>query len=370
MIKSHSELLNVLKSGGQEFPRNIIEDLAIFRFCFFLRKIQETLIANYEERSEIRCPVHFGLGQELTYGVLSRGLKKNDILFSHHRSHGSYFAKNGDLNQFFLELHGRIGGACSGFSGSQEISSSVNNMHAGAIVAGSIGLAVGGAFSIKLFGKSSDISVGIFGDGATNQGLFYESMNYASLKNLPVLLICENNLFATYSRIDQHTVDGNLQSKIVPFGVKYLSTSTFLPAHCISEINAGIEYVRKIRKPAIIEVFTYRYNPHVGPQDDTGSGYRSVEDIAHWKTYDALDNFMKVYSDAPWMPEFKGLLKLDEQEVERSYEAARVAPLAEINFTTMDAIMSNTFSSVSSTIPRLNLINTLKQQELTTPGPY
>lgn len=370
MFNSHSELLCILENGGQVFPKNIEAYLDVFRFCLFLRKIQQTLIMNYVKRSEIKCPVHFGLGQELTYGVLSRALNNSDLLFSHHRSHGSYFAKKGDLDEFFLELHGKIGGACNGLAGSQDISSSANNMHAGAIVTGSVGLAVGGAFSINYFNRTPDISVAVFGEGATNQGMFYEAMSYASLKKLPVLFICENNLYATYSRVDQHTVDGNLQSKIIPFRIKYLSTSTFLPEQCISELNSGIAYVRDNREPVFVEVFTYRYSPHVGPQDDTSSGYRSAVEISRWETFDPLDNFMKIYSKASWMAEFKASLKYDEEKVECSYESARTAPLSQINFDALDTVISNTFSNVNLRIPRLSMMNTSKQQELTTPGPY
>ena len=367
MIQSHAGLFELLNTGAQAFPGDIAKHLDKFRFSFFLRKIQETLIADYVRLSEIRCPVHFCLGQELTYGILASNMRREDILFSHHRSHGSYFAKNGDLSEFFLELLGKAGGACNGYAGSQDISSPQNNMYAGAIVTGSLGLAVGGALALDYLGRPDDIAIAVFGEGATNQGLFYESLNYAALRSQPVLFVCENNAFATYSTMDRHTAGASLKIRIDAFGIQYFSTSTFLPDSAISTIEAACAAVRKGRKPAFVEIFTYRYNPHVGPQDDTGAGYRTADEIARWKRFDPLDKFMQVHAHASWMGDFRQQLASDEQRVVTAYQAARAAPVA---VTIPDATMSNAFSSLSEEIPRIDLNNKMRQQALTVPGPY
>lgn len=367
MVTCHSDLLDLLETDARVFPENIAEHLEVFRFGFFLRRIQETLIADYVRCSEIRCPVHFCLGQELTYGILHKSVRPDDLLFSHHRSHGSYFAKNGSLDEFFRELLGKVGSACNGYAGSQDISSPANNMHAGAIVSGSIGLALGGAFTLDYHGISDKISIAVFGEGATNQGLFYECLNYASLRRLPVLLVCENNQFATYSTIDRHTAGADLKSKVDAFNISYGCTSTFLPGDAISLITRAISNVRNSRQPAFVEVLTYRYNPHVGPQDDTGSGYRTAADIESWRRFDALNKFMVAYAGAPWMHQFRQTVERDAHDIEASYQAARSAPAA---VAILDSTMSNAFSAAAAGIRRLDLNDSRRQQALTVPGPY
>lgn len=367
MIESHSALLALLKTNPRIFPDDIERHLPIFRFAFSLRRIQETLIADYAALSEIRCPVHFCLGQELTYGVVAKCIEHDDLLFAHHRSHGSYFAKKGDLREFFLELLGKTGGACNGYAGSQDIASPANNMYAGAIVTGSVGLAVGGAFAISRRQGSHCISAAVFGEGATNQGLFYECLNYASLRELPILFICENNSFATYSTMDQHTAGASLKPRVTAFGVRYESTSTFLPALAIRAIAAAFDHVRKKRKPSFLEIFTYRYNPHVGPQDDTGVGYRTKDDIQIWRNFDPLDRFMQDFHDTEWMPGFKELLSDDTIKIRSEYEAARIAQSAT---SIQDATMSDSFTQESTGIPRVSFSNTVLPQDLTVPGPY
>jgi pyruvate dehydrogenase E1 component alpha subunit len=367
MYKNHNELLTSVKKNGVQFPDNVEKFQEEFLFSFKLRLIQQLITDEYHAKSEMRCPVHLCHGQELLYGGLIKLLVKDDILFSHHRSHGSYFAKGGSLKHFFLELLGKINGACNGYSGSQDISSVENNMHAGAIVTGSNGLVTGAAYSIRRSKKAGILALSIFGEGAADQGLFYESLNYAALKNLPIVYICENNSFATYSRMDQHLSTSSLEDRVKAQGLMYMRCSTFIPKELFICFENAFRLARIKNTPIFIEVLTYRYSPHVGPADDTASGYRTHDEINQWMSIDPLDSMLSKYHNANWMPSFKNKVKFLENEIRQCYEEARLAPPAvEIP----GSVLSNQHSAISNQVPILDIKNFINIQSLTTPGPY
>ena len=137
-----------------------------------LRIYEEEIEERYHPEDEMKCPVHFCTGQEAVPTALYDLLKKNDYLYSHHRSHGYYLAKKCPLGKLISELYGRVGGANSGLAGSQDISYKENNFFSGAILAGSIGIAVGTALNFKLKKNNKNIVFTGFGDGATDQGFF------------------------------------------------------------------------------------------------------------------------------------------------------------------------------------------------------
>src|SRR5262249_38452062 len=149
----------------------------LYRFMLRLRRCEEALVAAYRPRNEIRCPVHFCLGQEAVSAALSTLLQPPDYLLCHHRSHGYYLAKGGSLRSLFAELFGRETGANGGVAGSQEISLAESNFYSGAIVGGALGIAVGAALAQQIKNTDAIVCAG-FGEGASDEGIFWEAVNY------------------------------------------------------------------------------------------------------------------------------------------------------------------------------------------------
>lgn len=266
---------------------------SIYKFMLRLRMVEEAIVSEYHPADEMKCPIHLCIGQEAVSGVLSNKLKPDDYLFSHHRSHGYYLAKGCSLTGLISELHGKENGSNKGLAGSQDISSSEDNFYAGAILTGSLGIALGVAYSKKL-NKDKSVVVCGFGEGATDQGIFWESMNYASLKKLPILFICENNIYATYSHLNKRMANTDICEKVSSFGVK---TKRLFG----NDIIALYDYIDSAygdlsNGPVFLEAMTYRISSHVGPEDDSHI-YRQKEEVKEWKKLCPIVNFEKLIND-------------------------------------------------------------------------
>ena len=185
----------------------------MLRIRLFEERVAE-LLAN---EAEIKCPTHLYIGQEAVAVGVCANLRNDDYVFSTHRSHGHYLAKGGDLKALMAELYGKATGCSKGRGGSMHLASpDVGLPGSSAIVAGTIPIAVGVAMSFKMQ-KKDTISIAFFGDGATNEGAFYESLNFASLKKLPVIFACENNLFSTHMPISSCLADTDIYKKAEAF---------------------------------------------------------------------------------------------------------------------------------------------------------
>ena len=256
--------------------------LKLYNFAKRLRIIEETLAREYHPANQMRCPVHFCIGQESVPSTLSILLKKNDFLFSHHRSHGYYLSKKSPLNELVAELYGKSSGANGGLAGSQDISFIKNNFFSGAILAGAIGISVGSAFAQKL-DSTKDVTVVGFGESACDVGLFWESINYAFLKKLPILFICENNNYSVFSPQKKRQAGNEIFEKVKSFG-KY-SEKIFGNNICNlhNKVSDILKDMRKNSHPYFLEVVTYRFSAHYGPEGDIEIGYRTKKEFEFWK---------------------------------------------------------------------------------------
>lgn len=261
-------------------PSDIL--LRLYLQMLRLRRTEEALHAEYHPADEMRCPIHFCIGQESVPAALSLHVRPDDYLFSHHRSHGYYFAKGSPLRELFAEIYGKATGASGGKAGSQDISHSETNFYSGAILAGAVSIAVGAAFGFK-HRQTRQVAISGFGEGCTDEGAFWEAMNYAGKQQLPVLFVCENNRYATFSDQLKRQANDNVSARVRPFGVR--ATTIFgndvVLAH--RTIGAEIERLRNGDGPALIEAYTYRWNSHVGPEDDSANAYRQAGEIEFWK---------------------------------------------------------------------------------------
>lgn len=265
----------------------------LFKTMLTIRLVEEKIASEYS-KGYMKCPVHLYVGEEAVAAAVITLLNKQDYLTTTHRSHGHYLAKGGDILLLLKELCGLEDGYTGGWGGSQHIfAPDINILGTSAIVGSGISVATGIALGIKMK-NLNNISVCFFGDGATEEGYFYESLNFASLKSLPVLYICENNYLATHSRLDSRRAKGVEIYKIAnSLGVKSqkIDGNDVIGLYDVSK-NI-IEYVRKNKKPYLIEAVTYRWKGHVSPEEDFGERYRDKSEIELWKKKCPINNFEK-----------------------------------------------------------------------------
>ena len=244
----------------------------------------------YHPADEMRTPVHFCVGQEAPPVGVCSVLKPQDYLFTGHRSHGWYLAKGGSMNKLFAELYGKATGTNGGRAGSQELSDESVNFFSGTILAGMLPIAAGCAMASQMRGDDA-VTVVVFGDGAADEGVVYETMNFAALRHLPMVFICENNGYSVYSRQDKRQPFpslGGISDRAQAFGVG----SCLVPySNSMDNLVTEAEFAYKSARrgvPRIIEIETYRLCTHVGPEDEDPEGYRSEEEVEKWRERDPL----------------------------------------------------------------------------------
>lgn len=254
---------------------------SIYRSLYRIRRVEEKIIEVYPSDA-IKSPVHLSIGQEsVAVGVCSV-LKPGDIAFGTYRGHALYLAKGGDLKRMIAELYGKRDGSAGGKAGSMHlIDIGVGMMGTSAIVATTVPQAVGYAFALKSR-KSKSIVVSFFGEGAMDEGVSYESLNFAALRKLPILFICENNHYAIYSHVRDRMPEPNPCERAGVFKIpaqKIEHGDTFkiraTSEKAIDEIRAG-------GGPRFIECMTYRWRDHVGPDEDRRWKYRSDAELDEW----------------------------------------------------------------------------------------
>jgi len=261
-------------------PSDVVKRL--HRFMLRLRRCEEALAQEYHPADEMRCPVHFCIGQEAVPAALSELLAADDFLFSHHRSHGYYLAKGAPMPALFAELYGKETGANAGRAGSQDISYPAVNFHSGAILTGATAIAMGAALGFQLRGESRIAAAG-FGESATDEGIFWETVSYAALRRLPILFVCENNNYSVFSPLLKRQPQDNISERVATFGVKSVPLFGNDVALVYRTLKSAVVDVRAGRGPSFIEAYTCRWSGHYGPASDDLVGYRSDEEVKTWK---------------------------------------------------------------------------------------
>lgn len=239
-------------------------------------------------QKEVICPCHLYTGQEAIAVGVCASLRRDDFVFSAHRSHGHYLAKGGDLRRMFAEIFGRESGCAKGRGGSMHlVDPDVGFPGTTPIVGSSIGHAVGAALTFLIEGKPR-VAVSFFGDGATEEGRFHEALNFASYMKLPIVFVCENNLYSSHVRLDQRRAEDSIYLHAQPFGMPGLradGNNVFEVHHTAKE---AIERARTGGGPTLIEYRTYRWRGHVGGNLDLEKGIRSRLEYDLWKDRDPL----------------------------------------------------------------------------------
>jgi len=293
-----------------------------------IRKFEEKVAEVLQPEPEIVCPVHLYIGQEAIATGVCASLRKDDYVFSTHRSHGHYIAKGGDTKALMAELYGRATGCSRGRGGSMHLASpDMGLLGSSAIVAGTIPLAAGAALAFSLQ-KRDAVSVAFFGDGAANEGVFYESLNFASLKKLPVIFVCENNLYSTHMPISACLADTDIYKKAKVFKMLGVRVDGNNVVEVYEAARKAIENARSGEGPTLIECMTYRWRGHVGPNYDLDKGLRSKEELDYWMDRCPIKRFEEFLMDRGIVSnaEKKVICQEIDKEVEESLVYAEESP--------------------------------------------
>ncbi|MGB7948689.1 MAG: thiamine pyrophosphate-dependent dehydrogenase E1 component subunit alpha [Candidatus Binatia bacterium] len=260
----------------------------LFRSLYRIRRVEEEIARIYPS-DKIKSPVHLSIGQEAVSVGVCEALRPDDVVFGTYRSHAYYLAKGGDVKKMFAELYGKATGCAKGKGGSMHLVDAAHGvMGASAVVGTTIPNAVGYAYALRLQGSDS-IVVSFFGDGATDEGVFYESLNFAALKRLPIIFVCENNFYAIHTHLLRRHKDAGLCGRVSAYGVlaEQIGDNDVLKIH--ERAKSAVGSLRKKESgPFFLECLTYRWKEHVGPGEDFHLGYRSREEARPWMEGDQL----------------------------------------------------------------------------------
>lgn len=246
-----------------------------------IRRFEER-VAELVEQRDILCPTHLCIGQEAVAVGTCAALRLDDYVFGGHRSHGHYLAKGGNMDLLMAEMFGKESGCSRGFGGSMHLyAPEVGILGTVPIVGATIPIAVGTALASVLEG-SDRVSVAFFGDGATEEGEFHESLNYASFKKLPVLFVCENNLFSSHLRLLERQPSDNIYQSGEAHGMPGYRIDGNDTTEVIKAVRQAVERARMGEGPTLIECRTYRWRGHVGPKWDLDVGIREWEEVESW----------------------------------------------------------------------------------------
>lgn len=259
-------------------------------YCQMLRiRLVEQRIAELYPEQEMRCPVHLSIGQEAPAVGVCATLSQKDKVLSGHRSHAHYLAKGGDLKRMLAEIYGKSTGCSGGKGGSMHLTD-LNAGFIGAtpIVGSTIPIAVGAALASRMRGEEAIVAV-FFGDGATETGVFHESLNFAVLKGLPVLFVCENNLYSVYSPMNVRQPAGRTIAQLAAaHGLRTERGDGNDVETVWSHTCDASAQIRSGMGPVLLEFLTYRWREHCGPNLDNDIGYRTVEEYESWCQRDPL----------------------------------------------------------------------------------
>lgn len=255
----------------------------LFKEMLRIRRVEEEIAKRYSEQ-KMRCPVHLSIGQEaIAVGVCSH-LTAYDYLVSNHRAHAHYLAKGGSLKEMIAEIYGKKEGCTGGRGGSMHlVDLSVGMMGSTPLVGGTIPIGVGLSFS-SFLKKEERVTVIFFGEGSTEEGVFAESINFASLKNLPTLFICENNLYSVYSPLSVRQSEKRDRVAIAKAHGLFADQGD---GNNVEEVfiktEAALNHIKQGKGAAFLEFATYRFREHCGPFFDNNIGYRTPEEAMHWE---------------------------------------------------------------------------------------
>jgi len=293
-----------------------------YRSLYRIRRAEEE-IARIYPTDKIKSPVHLSIGQEAVSVGVCEALRSDDIVFGTYRGHALYLAKGGDLKKMIAELYGKVTGCTKGKGGSMHlIDTDAGVMGTSAVVGTTIPLAVGYAYTLKFQGKDSVVA-GFFGDGAIDEGVFHESMNFAALKKVPIIFICENNFYSIHSHQRNRQALCNIAERARVYGMPAERIDSNDALGIYELVKKGVQEIRSGGSgPRFFECMTYRWKEHVGPNEDFDAGYRSRSEAQPWFEKDQVKRLGDLLD-----PSVSGKIEAEvEAEIREAFEFAEQSP--------------------------------------------
>ncbi|CCQ53683.1 thiamine pyrophosphate-dependent dehydrogenase E1 component subunit alpha [Crocosphaera watsonii] len=295
-----------------------------------IRKVEE-LVADMVESKEARCPCHLAIGQEATAVGVSQHLTPSDRVFGCHRSHAHYLALDDDPYPLLAEILGKVTGCSKGMGGSMHLYNPQSGLKGTVpIVGATIPIATGAALAAKM-DNNQDIAIAYFGDGATEEGVFHESLNMASVMGLPIIFVCENNLFSSHLHISLRQPFNSTSRYALAHGV----TSQVVDGNNIVEVSSAmatlVKQARENRQPGFLESVTYRWRGHVGHREDIDVGVKRKSDLTIWKKRDPIARLTQSLLEKNCLSkeELDSINQSIEQTIKQAIDQARKDPYPE-----------------------------------------
>lgn len=293
-----------------------------------IRAVEEEIVARYSAGA-MRCPTHLSIGQEAVAAAVGQALRPSDLAVSGHRAHAHYLAKGGDLPAMMAEIYGKQTGCAGGKGGSMHlVDETVGFMGSTAIVGGTVPIGVGLALASKQLGDDRVTCI-FLGDAVVETGVFFESVNFAVLKQLPVLFVCENNLYSVYSPLSVRQPAGRrIHEMVTGLGLPTSAGDGNDAPGVYAAVASGVEAIRAGGGPRFYEFATYRWREHCGPLYDNDIGYRSEEEFEAWKARDPIPRIRADLVDAGdvTQPELDEMAVSIAKEVDAAFAFAEASP--------------------------------------------
>jgi len=270
-----------------KYPSATIE--RFYRAIYRIRHVEREIVRLYPS-DNIKSPVHLSIGQEAVAVGVCEGLRDDDAVFGTYRSHAMYLAKGGDLNGMIAELYGKATGCAHGRGGSMHLVDVAHGvMGASAVVATIIPEAVGYAYALK-YQRRDKVVVCFFGDGATEEGVFSESVNFAVLRKLPVIFVCENNEYAIFAHINKRQAVPDVSRRVAVYDMPVFQFREWDVIAASKHVRKNCDQMRKNlhHGPVFYEFATCRWREHVGPNEDDHLKYRDESKVQYWKDHDEV----------------------------------------------------------------------------------
>jgi len=316
--------------------------LNLHRQMLRIRMLDEKIVDLYAEQ-EMRCPVHLSIGQEAPPVGVCAHLCPDDYVMSAHRAHGHYLAKGGNLKAMVAELYGKASGCTSGIGGSMHLLDlEAGFLGAVPIIGSTIPISVGAAWGAVLRHESR-VVVSFFGEAAVEEGVFHEAINFASVKKLPVIFVCENNLYSVYSPLPVRRAEGHEVVEVARgHGVSAWQADGNDVVAVYSLAKEAIARARAGMGPSFLELMTYRWREHCGPNYDNDIGYRTSAEFEEWKKNCPILRIEdSLREDGALTEELKLQVQTELQtEINEAFQSAKEAPFPEAN-----KLMENVYAS-------------------------
>lgn len=269
---------------GNFDPRN----LELYRKVRLIRRAEEGIVRHYGE-DEMKSPMHMSMGQEAAPAAISVSLGDRAQLVTTYRSHAPFLAQTDDVDKFFAEMYGRVTGTAEGKSGSMHLAIlEKGHLCSTAIVGAGIPMAVGSAFASKRR-ETGKIAVAMFGDGATEEGSFWECLNVASVMKLPIIFALEDNEYAVHTRPQVRRGFISFEAVAKAFDMPYLRFDDNDPLTGCQTVDKARDMIDARPGPVFLHIVCYRYLEHVGINTDFHTGYRGKDEYERWLVRDSVE---------------------------------------------------------------------------------